>query len=117
VGSGQRRLAGHRAFRGDAANGLAFSPDARGSDAAAPAAAPEYYRRRRRIFYTALKYAVRERQLPANPLDGADDPGWKAPEISGAVDRRRVVYGGIWLHTRERGDSGCGQVSGHVGWW
>lgn len=48
-------------------------------------------RRRRRIFYAALKYAVRERQLSANPLDGADDPEWKAPEVSDAVDRRRVA--------------------------
>ena len=55
------------------------------------AAAPEYYRRRRRTFYAALKYAVREKHLPANPLDGADDPEWKAPEVSGVVDRRRVA--------------------------
>jgi integrase len=55
------------------------------------AAAPEYYRRRRRTFYAALKYAVREKRLSANPLDGADDPDWKAPEVSGAVDRRRVA--------------------------
>jgi integrase len=55
------------------------------------AAAPDYYRRRRRIFYAALKYAVRERQLSANPLDGADDPEWKAPEVSDSVDRRRVA--------------------------
>ena len=55
------------------------------------AAAPEYYRRRRRTFYAALKYAVREKHLPANPLAGADDPDWKAPEISEAVDRRRVA--------------------------
>ena len=54
-------------------------------------AAPEYYRRRRRTFYAALKYAVRENHLPANPLDGADDPEWKAPEVSGALDRRRVA--------------------------
>jgi integrase len=55
------------------------------------AAAPEYYRRRRRIFYAALKYAVRERQLSANPLDDVKDPEWKAPEVSDAVDRRRVA--------------------------
>jgi integrase len=55
------------------------------------AAAPEYYRRRRRIFYAALKYAVRQRLLSANPLDGADDVEWKAPEVSSAVDRRRVA--------------------------
>jgi integrase len=55
------------------------------------AAAPEYYRRRRRTFYAALKYAVREKHLPANPLDGADDPEWKAPEVSDVVDRRRVA--------------------------
>jgi integrase len=55
------------------------------------AAASEYYRRRRRTFYAALKYAVREKHLPANPLAGADDPDWKAPEVSEAVDRRRVA--------------------------
>jgi integrase len=65
--------------------------DACGRKLDGSAAAPEYYRRRRRTFYAALKYAVRERHLSANPLDGADDPEWKAPEISGAVDRRRVA--------------------------
>jgi integrase len=54
------------------------------------AAAPEYYRRRRRTFYAVLKYAVRERLLSANPLDGAEDPEWKAPEVTDVVDRRRV---------------------------
>jgi len=54
-------------------------------------AAPEYYRRRRRVLYAALKYAVQERILSANPLAGADDPHWKAPEVSSAVDRRRVA--------------------------
>lgn len=34
---------------------------------------------------------MRERQLSANPLDGADDPEWKSPEVSSAVDRRRVA--------------------------
>ena len=29
--------------------------------------------------------------LSANPLDGADEPEWKAPEVSEAVDRRRVA--------------------------
>jgi integrase len=65
--------------------------DACGRKLDGSAAAPEYYRRRRRVFYAALKYAVRERQLSANPLDGADDPEWKAPEVSSAVDRRRVA--------------------------
>jgi hypothetical protein len=55
------------------------------------AAAPEYYRRRRRIFYGALKYAVREKHLSANPLDGSEDPEWKAPEVANAVDQRRVA--------------------------
>ena len=55
------------------------------------AASPEYYRRRRRTFYAALKYAVRERHLSANPLAGAEDPDWKAPEVAEAVDRRRVA--------------------------
>ncbi len=65
--------------------------DACGSKLDGSATAPEYYRRRRRIFYAALKYAVRERHLSANPLDGTDEPEWKAPEVSGAVDRRRVA--------------------------
>jgi hypothetical protein len=34
------------------------------------AASAQYYRRRRRVFYAALKYAVREKRLSANPLDG-----------------------------------------------
>jgi integrase len=54
------------------------------------ASKPEYYRRRRRGFYGALKYAVRENQLSANPLDGASDRDWKPPEVVHAVDRRRV---------------------------
>jgi hypothetical protein len=41
--------------------------------------------------HAALKYAVREGQLSVNPLDGVSDPEWKAPDISGAVDRRRVA--------------------------
>ena len=65
--------------------------DACGRKLDGSAAAPEYYRRRRRTFYAALKYAVREKLLPANPLDGADDPEWKAPEVADAVDRRRVA--------------------------
>lgn len=55
------------------------------------AAAPEYYRRRRRTLYGVLKFAVREKHLSANPLAGAEEPDWKAPEVSGAVDRRRVA--------------------------
>ncbi len=70
---------------------VARALDACGRKLDGSAAAPEYYRRRRRIFYAALKYAVRERQLSANPLDGVDDPEWKAPEIAGAVDRCRVA--------------------------
>jgi integrase len=70
---------------------VARALDACGRKLDGSAAAPEYYRRRRRTFYAALKYAVREHHLPANPLDGADDPEWKAPEVSGAVDRRRVA--------------------------
>lgn len=65
--------------------------DACGRKLDGTAAAPEYYRRRRRTFYAALKYAVREKHLPVNPLDGAADPEWKTPEVSGAVDRRRVA--------------------------
>lgn len=30
-------------------------------------------------------------RLSANPLDGTDGPEWKAPEVSGSVDRRRVA--------------------------
>jgi integrase len=65
--------------------------DACGRKLDGTAAAPEYYRRRRRTFYGALKYAVREKHLSANPLDGAEDPDWKAPEVADAVDRRRVA--------------------------
>jgi hypothetical protein len=70
---------------------IAKALDACGRKLDGSAAAPEYYRRRRRIFYAALKYAVREHHLSANPLDGADDSEWKAPDVSGAVDRRRVA--------------------------
>jgi integrase len=56
------------------------------------AASAQYYRRRRRVFYAALKYAVREKRLSANPLDGAGlDREWKAPEVDQTVDRRRVA--------------------------
>jgi integrase len=65
--------------------------DACGRKLDGSAAAPEYYRRRWRTFYGALKYAVREKYLSANPLDGAKDPEWKAPEVTDAVDRRRVA--------------------------
>ncbi|SEF92328.1 Phage integrase family protein [Thermomonospora echinospora] len=51
---------------------------------------PQYYRRRRRGFYGALKYAVREKQLSANPLDTPDEVDWKPPEVVHAIDRRRV---------------------------
>lgn len=51
------------------------------------AASPEYYRRRRRVFYSALKYAVREKRLSANPLDGSGlDREWKAPAADYAVN-------------------------------
>ena len=65
--------------------------DACGRKLDGSAAAPEYYRRRRRILYSALKYAVREGHLSANPLDGTNEPEWKTPEVSSAVDRRRVA--------------------------
>jgi hypothetical protein len=65
--------------------------DACGRKLDGSAAAPQYYRRRRRTFYAALKYAVREKRLSANPLDGAEDREWKAPEVDQAVDRRRVA--------------------------
>ena len=56
------------------------------------AASPEYYRRRRRVFYSALKYAVREKRLSANPLDRPGlDREWKAPNVDHAIDRRRVA--------------------------
>lgn len=57
-------------------------------------AAAEYYRRRRRTFYAALKYAVREKQLSANPLSGAIDVDWKPPKVTEAIDRRRVANPG-----------------------
>lgn len=55
------------------------------------AAAPQYYRRRRRVFYAALKLAVRDKQLSANPLASNDDREWKPPEVTEAIDRRRVA--------------------------
>jgi integrase len=73
------------------ASAVSRALDACGRKLDGSAAAPEYYRRRRRVFYAALKYAVRERHLSANPLDGAEDPEWKTPEVPGAVDRRRVA--------------------------
>ncbi|POM25236.1 uroporphyrinogen-III synthase [Actinomadura rubteroloni] len=51
---------------------------------------PQYYRRRRRVFYGALKYAVREKQLSANPLANPDDVDWKPPEVVHEIDQRRV---------------------------
>lgn len=54
------------------------------------AASAEYYRRRRRVFYAALKHAVRSGSLSANPLDGPIGADWKAPAVAGAVDRRWV---------------------------
>ena len=65
--------------------------DACGRKLDGSAAAAQYYRRRRRTFYAALKHAVREKRLSANPLDGAEDRDWKAPEVDQAVDRRRVA--------------------------
>ena len=65
--------------------------DACGRKLDGSAAAAQYYRRRRRVFYAVLKYAVRERRLSANPLDGAEDREWRAPEVDHAVDRRRVA--------------------------
>jgi hypothetical protein len=55
------------------------------------AAAPQHYRRRRRTFYAALKYAVRERRLWANPLDAVTDRDWRPREVDQAVDPRRVA--------------------------
>jgi integrase len=49
------------------------------------------YSRRRRVFYSALKYAVRENRLASNPLAATDDNEWQAPEVKSAVDRRRVA--------------------------
>ncbi len=42
------------------------------------------------MFYAALKYAVREGRLSANPLDRLADREWRAPEVDHAVDRRWV---------------------------
>jgi integrase len=64
--------------------------DACGRKLDGSAASAHYYRMRRRTFYGALKYAVREKRLSANPLDGAEDREWQAPEVDQAVDRRRV---------------------------
>ena len=47
-------------------------------------AAPEYLGRRRRVFYNVVKYAVREKRLPENPLDTTD---WEAPDSSVSGDQ------------------------------
>jgi integrase len=73
------------------ANVVAKALDACGRKLDGSAASAQYYRRRRRVFYAALKYAVREKRLSANPLDGVQDREWKAPEVDHAVDRRRVA--------------------------
>jgi integrase len=65
--------------------------DACGRKLDGSAAAPQYYRRRRRVFYAALKYAVREGRLSANPLDAVTDRDWRPPEVDQAVDPRRVA--------------------------
>ena len=64
--------------------------DACGRKLDGSAASAEYYRRRRRIFYAALKHAVRTGIFSANPLDGTIGQDWKAPVVSQVVDRRRV---------------------------
>jgi integrase len=65
--------------------------DACGRKLDGSAASAEYYRRRRRVFYAALKYAVREGRLSANPLDTVTDRDWRPPEVDQAVDPRRVA--------------------------
>ena len=47
-------------------------------------AAPDYLGRRRRVFYNALKYAVREKRLQENPLDTTD---WEAPRYGRRRDQ------------------------------
>ncbi|MFV2178006.1 tyrosine-type recombinase/integrase [Actinomadura sp. LOL_016] len=64
--------------------------DARATNLNGKPSKPQYYRRRRRAFYGALKYALRENQLSANPLASPDDVEWKAPEVVQVLDRRRV---------------------------
>jgi integrase len=51
-------------------------------------AAPDYLSRRRRVFYNVIRYAVREKRLPENPLDTT---GWEAPDTSVAEINPRVV--------------------------
>jgi hypothetical protein len=69
---------------------VARALDACGRKLDGSAAAAQYYRRWRRVFYAALKYAVREGRLSANPLDRLADREWRPPEVDQAVDRRRV---------------------------
>jgi integrase len=69
---------------------LAQALDACGQKLNGSNASAEYYRRRRRVLYAALKHAVRYGNLSANPLDGPQQPDWKAPAVASAVDRRRV---------------------------
>jgi hypothetical protein len=85
---------------------VARALDACGRKLDGSAASAQYYRRRRRVFYAALKYAVREKRLSANPLDGVQDREWKAPEVDHAVDRAvHLVAGtpegqGVGVHSR-----------------
>src|SRR5262249_32857358 len=52
------------------------------------AASPDYLGRRRRVLYNILKYAVREKRLPENPLDTTD---WEPPDTSIEEVNPRVV--------------------------
>jgi integrase len=65
--------------------------DACGRKLEGSAAAAQYYRRRRRVFCAALRDAVREGRLSANPLDAVTGRDWRPPEVHQAVDLRRVA--------------------------
>jgi integrase len=51
-------------------------------------AAPDYFGRRRRVLYNILKYAVREKRLSENPLDGTD---WEPSDTAVQEISPRVV--------------------------
>lgn len=54
-----------------------------------------YLGRRRRVLYNILKYAVREKRLPENPLDITD---WEAPDAAVAEVNPRVVASPEQVH-------------------
>jgi integrase len=69
---------------------LARALEACGQKLDGSAASAEDYRRRRRVLYAVLKHAMLHGHLSANPLDGPQQAGWKAPAVARDAVRRRV---------------------------